>query len=52
MASLSKSVIEEPEHHGGGGHKSTIIHYYLIIPGILNRPVGVSKVSLLEKIAQ
>ena len=52
MASLSKRVIEGPEYHGGGGHKSTIIHYYLIIPGILNRAVGGSKVSLSEKIPQ
>ena len=51
MALLSKSVIEEPEYHGKG-HESTIIYYGLIIPVILHRAVGGSKVSLSEKIPQ
>ena len=51
MALLSKSVIEEPEYHGKG-HESTIIYYMLIIPVILHRSVGGSKVSLSEKIPQ
>ena len=46
-----KSVIEEPEYHGRGD-KSTITYYDLIIPVILHRAVGGSKVSLLEKIPQ
>ena len=46
-----KSVIEEPEYHGKG-HESTIIYYMLIIPVILHRSVGGSKVSLSEKIPQ
>ena len=51
MALLSKSVIEEPEYHGKG-HESTIIYYMLIIPVILHRSVGCSKVFLSEKIPQ
>ena len=51
MALLSKSVIEEPEYHGKG-YESTIIYYILIIPVILHRPVGGSKVSLSKKIPQ
>ena len=51
MALLSKSVIEEPEYHGKGP-ESTIIYYLLIIPVILHRSVGGSKVSLSEKIPQ
>ena len=51
MASLSKSVIEEPEYHGRG-HKSTIIYYDLIIPVILHGTAEGSKVSLSEKIPQ
>ena len=51
MALLSKSVIGEPEYHERG-HKSTIIYYELIIPVILHRAVGGSKVSLSEKIPQ
>ena len=51
MALLSKSAIEEPEYHGKG-HESTIIYYDLIIPVILHRVVGGSKVSLSEKIPQ
>ena len=46
-----KSVIEEPEYHGRGG-KSTITYYDLIIPGILHRFIGDSKVSLPKKISQ
>ena len=44
-----KSVIEEPEYHARGD-KSTIMYYDLIIPVILHRSVGGSKVSLPEKI--
>ena len=51
MALLSKSVIEEPEYHEKGD-ESTIIYYDLIIPVILHRAVGGSKVSLSEKIPQ
>ena len=51
MVLLSKSVIEEPEYHGRG-HKSIMIYYDLIIPVILHRAVGGSKVSLSEKIPQ
>ena len=51
MALLSKSVIEELEYHGKG-HESTIIYYELIIPVIIHRSVGGSKVSLSEKIPQ
>ena len=51
MGLLSKNVIEEPEYHGRG-QKSTIIYYDLIIPVILHRAVGGSKVSLSEKIPQ
>ena len=46
-----KSVIEEPEYYGKGD-KSTITYYDLIIPVILHRAVGGSKVSLSEKIQQ
>ena len=52
MALLSKSVIEEPEYHGKGHERSIIIYYMLIIPVILHRSVGGSKVSLSEKIPQ
>ena len=51
MALLNKSVIEEPQYHGKG-HESTISCYILIIPVILHRSVGGSKVSLSEKIPQ
>ena len=51
MALLSKSVIEEPKYHGKG-HESAIIYYELIVPVILHRSVGGSKVSLSEKIPQ
>ena len=51
MALLSESVIEEPKYHGRD-HKSSIIYYYFIIPVILHRAVGGSKVSLSEKIPQ
>ena len=50
-ALFSKRVIEEPEYHGKS-HESTIIYYDLIIPVILHRAVGGSKVSLSEKIPQ
>ena len=46
-----KSVIVEPEYDERGD-KSTIIYYDLIIPVILYRFVGGSKVSLSEKIPQ
>ena len=46
-----KSVIEESEYHLRGD-KSTIIYYDLIIPVVLNRSVGGSKVLLLRKIPQ
>ena len=46
-----KIVIEEPEYHGRGD-KNTITYYDLIIPVILRRPVGGSKVSLSEQIPQ
>ena len=46
-----KSVIEEPEYHKRDD-KSTITYYDLIIPVILHRAVGGSKVSLSEKIPQ
>ena len=46
-----KSVIEEPEYHGRGD-KNAITYYDLIIPVILHRAVGGSKVSLSEKIPQ
>ena len=46
-----KIVIVEPEYDGSSG-KSSIIYYDLIIPVILHRPVGGSKVSLSEKILQ
>ena len=49
MALLSKSVTEEPEYHGKS-HESTITYDKLIIPVILHRSVGGSKVSLSEKI--
>ena len=49
MALLSKSVIEEPEYHGKGHERSIIIYYMLIIPVILHRSVGGSKVSLSER---
>ena len=42
-----KIVIVEPEYDGSSG-KSSIIYYDLIIPVILHRPVGGSKVSLSE----
>ena len=51
MGLLIKNVIEEPEYHGRG-QKSTIIYNDLIIPVILHRAVGGSKVSLSEKIPQ
>ena len=51
MVILNKSVIEDPEYHGKG-HESTIIYYNLIIPVILHRAAGGSKVSLSEKISQ
>ena len=46
-----KSVIEEPEYHGRGD-KSTITYYDLIIPRILHRAVGGSKVPLSKNIPQ
>ena len=51
MALLSESVIEEPKYHGRD-HKSSIIFYDFIIPVILHRAIGGSKVSLPEKIPQ
>ena len=51
MTLLSNSVTEEPEYHGKG-HESIIIYYILIIPMILHRSVGGSKVSLSKKIPQ
>ena len=51
MTLWSKNVIDEPEYHGKV-HESTIIHYMLIIPMILHRSVGGSKVFLSEKISQ
>ena len=46
-----KRVIEELEYHGWGG-KSTLVYYDLIIPVILHRAAGGSKVSLSGKIRQ
>ena len=46
-----KSATVEPEYHGRGA-ESTIIYYDLIIPVILIKSVGGSKVSLSEKIPQ
>ena len=50
MALLSKSAIEGPEYPRKG--ESTIIYYDLVIPVILHRAGGGSKVSLSEKILQ
>ena len=49
MALLRKSVIDELEYHGRG-HKSTRTYYDLIIPVILHRAVGDTKISMSEKI--
>ena len=46
-----KSISEEPEYHGRGD-KSTITYYHLIIPVILQRCVGGSKVFPSDKIPE
>ena len=51
MALLRKSVIDELEYHGRGD-KSTRTYYDLIIPVILHRAVGDTKVPISEKIPQ